>query len=99
MPKASTALATMFQMSSLRLTSVGTPRAVWPSATMSAVTASTVAGVRLATTTFAPSRANTFAIAFPMPRPDPVTIATLPSRSPIDPPRFASAAATEAQAL
>lgn len=41
--------------------------------------ASSTSNLRLAMTTFAPASANRAAIAFPIPRPPPVTIAVLPS--------------------
>src|ERR1700730_15870433 len=51
-----------------------------PSSRMSWATASHASALRLETTTLAPSRAIASALARPMPRLDPVTIATLPSR-------------------
>src|SRR5262245_66513266 len=53
---------------------------------ISATTASTVDVVRDATTTCAPSRAYSSAIARPIPRPAPVTIATFPSSLPMSSP-------------
>src|SRR6185369_1995256 len=60
-----------------------TPSAAPPVASMSATTVSTFAGVSERTATFAPSAANSFAVARPIPRPAPVMIATFPLRLPI----------------
>src|SRR5579884_444151 len=65
------------------VTSPATTMAMPPASRMAAAVSSAGAASRSLTTTFAPSEANSFAAAAPMPRPEPVKIATLLSSMPI----------------
>src|SRR5262245_16320278 len=56
--------------------------ALRPSLAISAMVSFAGSGSRSLTTTSAPSRASRSATCWPMPRPEPVTIATLPSSCP-----------------
>src|SRR5262245_54790598 len=75
-------------MSALTPTSHGCANASPPAARIASAVRSQRWGFSSATHTFAPSRANTAAIAAPMPWPAPVTIATLWSSRPIERSRF-----------
>src|ERR1700731_3406600 len=59
----------------------GMTKASPPSARIDLATSSQASALRLDTTTFAPSCANSSAVARPMPRLEPVMTATLPVRS------------------
>src|SRR5215831_3441187 len=63
--------------------SPGTTSTLPPAALIASAVSLAGAGVRSQTTTDAPSAANSFAAAAPMPRPEPVRIATLPSNMPM----------------
>src|SRR5579885_1189473 len=60
---------------------VGTPNTEMPSAFNCSTALATPSGLRLATTTRAPALPRALAIACPMPRVPPVTMATLPVKS------------------
>ncbi len=78
-PKSATVCSTSATTAASCVTSVGTASARPPAALIAAATSAICWRVRAASTTAAPSRANASAIARPMPRPAPVTIATWPS--------------------
>ena len=78
-PNRSTAAATIASTWSGSRTSVGCAAARPPAASISATVSSSGSGRRPATTTDAPSRANSWAMARPIPLPPPVTSATRPS--------------------
>jgi len=59
----------------------GTARACPPAVSISLTAAAQASALRLATTTLAPARAKPLAMARPMPRLPPVTMATRPVRS------------------
>ena len=80
-PNSATVAATSAASCSGSPTWVGTDRADPPSSRISVTAASHAPAFRLATTTFAPIAANPCAIARPMPRLPPVTIAVLAVRS------------------
>src|SRR6185503_16462421 len=75
-------------MSVLLPTSATTARASPPAVRISSAVRSPRCAFSSATTTFAPSRANTSAMPRPMPWPAPVTSATLPASRPIEGPGF-----------
>lgn len=82
-PYRSSAAPTMATTSSSWARSVRTNTASPPAARISSSTAAPSSSLRPVTTTRAPSRAKRTAVARPIPRVDPVTIATFPaSRSP-----------------
>jgi hypothetical protein len=78
-PNSPVAAATISSTASLSFTSVGSTSASRPNPRTSAATSSSCSLVRAASTTLAPASAKVRAIAAPMPRPAPVTIATFPS--------------------
>src|SRR5918998_2722212 len=87
-PNASTARWTIASQSAARVASAWTTRASPPSFSISSFVSSARSAYRSTSTTFAPSRASTTAVALPVPTPGPgvepapVTIATLPSTRP-----------------
>ena len=82
-PSSRTVSATQRSMSSGRVTSATTGSAVPPGFSISAATASSLASVRPASATAAPSAARASAMPRPMPCPPPVTMARLPSSVPV----------------
>src|ERR1700730_2491303 len=82
LPKPSTAPATSAAAPSMATALSRLSAAVPPSAVISATTASAGSGAAAFTTTEAPSAANSLAVAAPIPRPAPVTMATRSSRRP-----------------
>src|SRR5471032_2849166 len=78
LPKSSIAASKSVCQSACLVTSPGTAIALPPLTAISLATRSAAAPLRSFTTTFAPSRANVFAIPSPNPDPPPVTIAVLP---------------------
>src|SRR5579859_2122906 len=87
-PKLSSVRAISLLGNSGSVTSPTTRIDLPPALRMDVVTSSAGAGSRSLTTTAAPSEANKLAAAAPMPRPDPVIIATLPSSMPMHPISF-----------
>src|SRR5882757_781025 len=82
-PKSSTAVCTNRSPKSASVT-LPTQVTAWPPAASMAATVSLAGSAsRSLTTTFAPSLASFSAISRPMPRPEPETMATLPSRVPM----------------
>ena len=82
-PYVSTAAAIRFRTSSSFETSARMNVAAPPSASISRATAAPLSSCQSDTTTLAPSRANSSALARPMPEPPPVTIAVLPGSLPV----------------
>ncbi len=80
-PKRAPAAACRRAIESASETSQGTASALAPVWRISSATASISSALRAATITRAPASASSRAVAAPMPRPPPVTSATLPSRS------------------
>src|SRR3990167_8346205 len=80
-PQPSSVFATIRSTSALLEVSTLRAIAFRPSAAISLATCSTCGSVRLTATTSAPCRARPSASVLPMPRPAPVTMATLPPRS------------------
>ena len=78
-PYRSTAAATMAATDASSLTSASWAEAVPPRAVIRSTVSAAPSGLMSATTTRTPSVASRSALARPMPEPDPVTIATLPS--------------------
>src|SRR5687768_16283394 len=83
-PYLSTAVPTIFSQSASLVMFACTATASPPARLISSAVASAPAPLRSAQTTRAPSRANTLAVALPMPEAVPVIRATLPSTLPID---------------
>ena len=81
-PKVSTAACISASTCSGSRTSVGSASAVPPEPSISAAVSASGSARRPATTTAAPSRENSSAMARPMPLPPPVTTATCPSNVP-----------------
>ena len=81
-PKRSAAVASSASTSLVLRTSTGTASALPPAAVIASATGSTSCGSpgNQPSTTFAPARANSVAVAAPMPDAAPVTTAVLPSR-------------------
>ena len=85
-PNASTVSATTRLHSSMRATSARIRSPAGPCRFSSASVACPASSLTSAMTTLAPSRANSIAVAFPIPCAPPVTITTLPSNVPISAP-------------
>ncbi len=81
-PSCFTAVSTMRSPKSLAVTSPLHATALPPIFSISAIVSFAGASSRSLTTTLAPSRARRSATCCPIPRPDPVTIATFPSSCP-----------------
>ena len=80
-PNAASVASMIVTTPAVSLWSAGTPITSAPYPSISALVASTASGVRLLITTFMPSLASLRAMPLPMPRLEPVTIATLPLSS------------------
>src|SRR3989442_1640557 len=80
-PQSARTRSTMRVRSACFVTSVGSASALPPTPRTSLAVRSAPSAFSSATTTSAPSRASSSAVARPMPRPPPVTMATLPASS------------------